>query len=424
VEALDGVNLFIKKGEILGLVGETGCGKSVTSLSMLMLVPPPGRIEGGTIRFGDSSEQQDILSMDENSLRRIRGKDISMIFQEPRAYLNPVYTVENQISEVMLVHRNEELLEKSIASLQKNLAKKRKPRLSAQALERVETKKRQTEEQIARLEKQKSDLEKQKGTEKLRAKLVQQQTKLLGRKADLEEQIAGIPSNLEVRIYKRQLRAHSRGSRLAARFYSRLSRKRQFASEVKGEVVHVLRSVEISDPERVASMYPHELSGGMAQRVVIAMALSCNPTMLIADEPTTNLDVTVQAQILNLIHTLKKTMGSSILYITHDLGVVAQSCDRVAVMYAGNVVETADVFELFSTPLHPYTRALLDSIPRPGVAFKSIPGLVPSLINPLKGCRFHDRCSYAMEACLHVKPVFLEVKPGHYVSCHLYGGIK
>jgi peptide/nickel transport system ATP-binding protein len=424
VEALDGVNLFIKKGEILGLVGETGCGKSVTSLSMLMLVPPPGRIEGGTIRFGDTSEQQDILSMDENSLRRIRGKDISMIFQEPRAYLNPVYTVENQISEVMLVHRNQELLEKSIASLQKNLTKKRKPRLSAQALERLEKKKRQTEEQIARLEKQKTDLEKQKGAEKRRAKLVERQTKLLGRKADLEEQIAGIPSNLEVKIYKRKLRTHSRGSRLAARFYSRLSRKRQFAAEVKGEVIHVLRSVEISDPERVASMYPHELSGGMAQRVVIAMALSCNPTMLIADEPTTNLDVTVQAQILNLIQTLKKTIGSSILYITHDLGVVAQSCDRVAVMYAGNVVETADVFELFSTPLHPYTRALLDSIPRPGVAFKSIPGLVPSLINPLKGCRFHDRCSYAMEACLHVKPVFMEVKPGHYVSCHLYGGIK
>jgi peptide/nickel transport system ATP-binding protein len=171
-------------------------------------------------------------------------------------------------------------------------------------------------------------------------------------------------------------------------------------------------------------MYPHELSGGMAQRVVIAMALTCNPTLLIADEPTTNLDVTVQAQILNLIKILKKNMGSSILYITHDLGVVAQSCDRVAVMYAGNVVETADVFELFSTPLHPYTRALLESIPRPGEDFKSIPGMVPSLINPLQGCRFHDRCSYAMDVCLKVKPAFMEVKKEHYVSCHLYGGSK
>jgi peptide/nickel transport system ATP-binding protein len=171
-------------------------------------------------------------------------------------------------------------------------------------------------------------------------------------------------------------------------------------------------------------MYPHELSGGMAQRVVIAMALACNPTLLIADEPTTNLDVTVQAQILNLIKILKKNMGSSILYITHDLGVVAQSCDRVAVMYAGNVVETADVFELFGSPLHPYTRALLESIPRPGEAFKSIPGMVPSLINPLQGCRFHDRCSYAMDVCLNVKPAFMEVKKEHYVSCHLYGGSK
>ena len=187
----------------------------------------------------------------------------------------------------------------------------------------------------------------------------------------------------------------------------------------------VLKSVEIPDPERVAEMYPHELSGGMAQRVVIAMALACNPTMLIADEPTTNLDVTVQAQILNLIKVLKKNMGSSILYITHDLGVVAQSCDRVAVMYAGNVVETADVFETFSAPLHPYTIALLESIPRPGEPFKSIPGIVPSLINPLRGCRFHDRCSYAMEICPKVKPPFREVKSGHYVSCHLYyGGSK
>jgi peptide/nickel transport system ATP-binding protein len=196
------------------------------------------------------------------------------------------------------------------------------------------------------------------------------------------------------------------------------------SAEARKQVIDVLKSVEISDPERVANMYPHELSGGMAQRVVIAMALACNPMLLIADEPTTNLDVTVQAQILNLIKALKKSLGSSILYITHDLGVVAQSCDRVAVMYAGNVVETADVFEIFSSPLHPYTRALLESIPRPGKPFKSIPGIVPSLINPLKGCRFNDRCPYAMDVCLSMKPAFMEVKKEHYVSCHLYGGSK
>lgn len=402
VEALDGVNIFIKEGEILGLVGETGCGKSVTSLSIMKLVPPPGRIEGGRIILSGGPKRQDILTMGDDSIRLMRGKDISMIFQEPRAYLNPVYTVENQISEVMYVHRKNELLEKSITSLQKKLMEKRKPR---------------SEEQRAKFEKQKAELEKRKGAEEHKAKLGEPE-------ADLEEKAAGIPSNYEIRIYKRMLRARSRTSRLIAGFFSRFIRKRQLTAEARKEVVRILKSVEIPDPERVAGMYPHELSGGMAQRVVIAMALTCNPTLLIADEPTTNLDVTVQAQILNLIRMLKKNIGSSILYITHDLGVVAQSCDRVAVMYAGNVIETADVFETFSSPLHPYTRALLESIPRPGEPFKSIPGMVPSLINPLKGCRFHDRCSYAMEVCQNVKPAFMEVKKGHYVSCHLYGGSK
>jgi oligopeptide/dipeptide ABC transporter ATP-binding protein len=347
VEALDGVNLTVREGEILGLVGETGCGKSVTSLSILMLVPPPGRIEGGTVRF-DKLGGADILKMDDASLRSMRGKDISMIFQEPRAYLNPVYSVEDQISEVMLVHRESEFLNKA-----------------AQALE---SKKRR---------------------------------------------------RFESRIYRRLAKKpHSR----VERFISRFSRKRQFKEEVRKEVVQVLKSVEIPDPERVAGMYPHELSGGMAQRVVIAMALACNPMMLIADEPTTNLDVTVQAQILNLVKSLRDNFKSAILYITHDLGVVAQVCDRVAVMYAGNVVETAGVFEIFESPLHPYTRALLESIPRPGKAFKSIPGIVPSLINPISGCRFRDRCSYAMEICRKVKPPFDEVKKDHFVACYLYGG--
>jgi peptide/nickel transport system ATP-binding protein len=347
VEALDGVNLTLREGEILGLVGETGCGKSVTSLSILMLVPPPGRIEGGKIRF-DKQGGADILRMNDASLRSMRGKDISMIFQEPRAYLNPVYTVEDQISEVMLVHRQVEFFSKAIQALQARKSK-----------------------------------------------------------------------GLELNVYRRL--AKNPESRIGG-FIGRFSRKRQFKDEVRNEVVRVLKSVEIPDPERVAHMYPHELSGGMAQRVVIAMALACYPTMLIADEPTTNLDVTVQAQILNLVKQLRDNFKSSILYITHDLGVVAQVCDRVAVMYAGNVVETADVFELFGSPLHPYTRALLESIPRPGKAFKSIPGIVPSLINPLSGCRFRDRCPYAMEICLKVKPPFDEVKKGHFAACYLYGG--
>lgn len=409
VEALDGVNLFVKEGEILGLVGETGSGKSVTSLSIMMLVPPPGKIEDGRIVLSGVSGQQDILTMNDDSLRRMRGKEISMIFQEPRAYLNPVYTVRDQISEVMLVHRKKELLSSSVASLKKKLMEKQKSKFEKRTAK--------LEKQRAKIEMEIGGLEKRKGSKNLKARLEKQKAKLEGR-------IADVPSNYEIKVYERMIKARSLVARLTSRLFSRFSRKRQFTAEVKKDVVRILKSVEIPDPERVAGMYPHELSGGMAQRVVIAMALACNPTLLIADEPTTNLDVTVQAQILNLIKLLKKNFSSSILYITHDLGVVAQSCDRVAVMYAGNVVETAEVFETFESPLHPYTRALLESIPRPGEPFKSIPGIVPSLINPLRGCRFHDRCSYAMEVCQNVKPTFMEVKKGHYVSCHLYGGSK
>jgi oligopeptide/dipeptide ABC transporter ATP-binding protein len=349
VEALDGVNVSLREGEILGLVGETGSGKSVTSLSVMMLVPAPGRIEGGAIYVKNDSGKNDVLLMDDASLRSMRGKDISMIFQEPRAYLNPVYTVENQISEVILVHRKQELLKNALDVLEK----------------------------------------KRRG------------------------------STVEAKNYRRMLK---NPRSLGVRFIQKFSSKKTLKNEVRKEVAKVLKSVEIPDPERVCRMYPHELSGGMAQRALIAMALACNPKVLIADEPTTNLDVTVQAQILNLVRLLKRDFNSSILYITHDLGVVAQLCDRVAVMYAGNVVETADVFEIFGSPFHPYTRALLESIPNPEKGFKSIPGIVPGLINPISGCRFRDRCSYAMEICQKVKPQFLEVKKGHSVACYLYGG--
>jgi peptide/nickel transport system ATP-binding protein len=263
--------------------------------------------------------------------------------------LNPVYTVDDQIGEVMLVHRKQEFVKNALDSLEK----------------------------------------------------------------------MGKGKSLEANSYRHILK---NPKSLNTRLMQRFSRNKGLKSEVRKEVVKVLKSVEIPDPERVADMYPHELSGGMAQRVVIAMALACNPKVLIADEPTTNLDVTVQAQILNLIRMLKKNYNSSILYITHDLGVVAQLCDRVAVMYAGNVVETADVYELFNSPLHPYTKALLESIPRPGEGFKSIPGIVPSLINPISGCRFRDRCSNAMEICQKIKPPFIELKKDHFVACYLYGG--
>jgi len=351
VEALDGVNLKVKPGEILGLVGETGCGKSVTSFSILQLVPPPGAIEEGEIYFNKDGKVIDVRGLHKEAIRQMRGKEIAMIFQEPRAYLNPVYTVETQIGEVLLTHRGKDLLERAMQTLKKT-----------------------------------------------------------GRKASFEN-----------RVYKMML---IKPKSITTRIMSRFCSKKALKAEILKEVVNLLRSVGIADPERVAKMYPFELSGGMAQRAVIAMALSCQPVMLIADEPTTNLDVTVQAQILNLIKELRENYKSSILYITHDLGVIAELCDRVAVMYAGNVVETANVYELFDSPLHPYTKALLESIPRPGVEFKSIPGIVPSLINPPKGCRFHDRCEFEMDVCRKVKPEFIEVKKDHFVACHLYGGSK
>jgi len=359
VKALDGVTLNLVNGEILGLVGETGCGKSVTSLSTLSIVIPPGKIQGGQIWFNVKGKSYDLLSLSEATMRRIRGRYISMIFQEPRAALNPVYTVGNQIGEVFLLHRKEELIKSTIDQIKKDLAR---------------------------------------------------------------------ASNLKRWIYRRELFLYEKMLKNPKSFLIKSASKipiiRRFQNRVQNEArkraIEMLKLLNIPDPGRVVDMYPHELSGGMAQRVVIAMALSCNPFMLIADEPTTNLDVTVQAQILLLIKELQKKFGSSVLYVTHDLGVVAETCDRVAVMYAGNVVEIADVIALFKKPLHPYTQGLLESIPRPGEKFVSIPGTVPSLVNPPKGCRFHDRCKYALEICPNVKPQLVEVENGHMVACHLY----
>jgi len=361
VKALDGVDLDIKKGEILGLVGETGCGKSVTSLSTLAMVISPGMIESGQIEFDAGRKEVDLLNIKQRDLLKIRGSLISMIFQEPRAALNPVYTVGDQIAEVYLHHRREELLKAAISEAEK-------------------------------------DVEKATGFKRSWYK----------RELSLLEAMLKNPNSLKVGFASR--------IPILKRFQNRIKHA------VRKEIVELLSLLRIPDPERVIDMYPHELSGGMAQRVVIAMALTCNPTMLIADEPTTNLDVTVQMQILHLIRELKKKLGSSILYVTHDLGVVAELCERVAVMYAGNVVEVADVMTFFKKPLHPYAEALLESIPRPGKKFVSIPGTVPSLINPPSGCRFYDRCRYALEMCPKVKPKLVEAEKGHMVACHLYRG--
>ena len=362
VRALDGVTLNIRQGEILGLVGETGSGKSVTSLSLLSIVIPPGRIEKGQVDIKIKGKTYDLLTLNDATMTKVRGKYISMIFQEPRAALNPVYTIGDQISEVFFHHRKSELIDAAINQLQ-------------------------------------TDLKRASGIKR----------SIYQRELSLFNKMKNKPNSLYLRL--------SQKTPLIRRFQGRMK------TEAKKLIVQILKSLNIPDPGRVVDMYPHELSGGMAQRAVIAMSLACNPVMLIADEPTTSLDVTVQAQILLLIKDLQKRLHTSILYVTHDLGVVAETCDRVAVMYAGNVAEIAGVMELFKKPLHPYTQALLESIPRPGKKFVSIRGTVPSLVNPPKGCRFYDRCDYAMDRCVHEEPQLVEVQKDHFVACHLhYGG--
>ena len=301
VRALENVNLTIQPGEIMGLVGETGCGKSVMARSVLRLIPdPPGKITGGEILF----KGEDILQAHRRRLREIRGNRISMVFQEPMSSLNPVFTVGNQMEEVVILH---------------------------------------------------------------------------------------------------QKVGQSRAQEIC---------------------IQMLQQVKMPDPERVLGKYPHELSGGMRQRVMIAMELSCRPDLLIADEPTTALDVTVQGQVLTILDDLVRRIGVSVLFISHDLGVIAQLCDRVSVMYAGKIVETASVRNLFAAPYHPYTEGLLQAIPSVDTDRDSlmvIPGVVPRLINPPGGCRFHPRCTKRFDPCDKMVPRLFEVGPGHEVACHLYG---
>jgi len=312
VKALEGVSFTLDKGKTLGLVGETGCGKSVTALSITRLIPdPPGKIVSGRILFNG----RDLLKVSEDEMKAIRGKEISMIFQEPIMALNPVYTIGKQIAENVMLHD-----------------------------ERVQSLSR---------------------------------------------------------------------------------RERKTASWERA--IETLKDVGIAEPERVAKSYPHELSGGMCQRAMIAMAMACNPLLLIADEPTTALDVTIQAQILELIKDLIKKFGSSVLVITHNLGVVAETCDDVAVMYAGYIVEKGSVYSVFKEPLHPYTKGLMNAIPnveKKRDRLNSIKGSVPNLISPPSGCRFHPRCEHAMKICSEKVPGLYEESEGHAVACWLYGGAK
>jgi oligopeptide/dipeptide ABC transporter ATP-binding protein len=350
VRALEGIDLDVYKGETLGLVGETGCGKSVTSLSIMRLVPnPPGKIVEGQIIF----KGEDLLKKTEEEMRKIRGEKITMVFQDPMTYLNPVMTIGDQIAEVILLHQD----------LRKDVVKYK------------------IEELKAKLNSQKPD--------------------------------SGAPQSLKSRIDKLE-------SLLEAppKVTNRETRKAALR-----KAIEVLKVVRMPDPEKVIKQYPHELSGGMRQRAIMAMALSCNPDLLIADEPTTSLDVTIQAQILALLNELKKEIGASILLITHDLGIVAETCDRVGVMYAGNIVEISETEALFKKPLHPYTQGLLRAIPKLHEDVKEleiIPGSVPNLIYPPSGCRFHPRCPFKMDICDKEFPPVLEIEPGHSVACYLY----
>ena len=364
VKALENVDLDIYRKETFGLVGETGCGKTVTALSILRLIPPPGQIESGSIYFNinGKGEPIDLLTISDSEIRKIRGSKISMVFQEPSAALNPVYTVGDQISEILLLHQRRELEEKALKAVNKSLSK----------------------------------------TDSFVSKLVQ-------------------PVWLAEKSLYQRLTQNTQ--LLIPRVVSRIPVLRRLLwrlnSEAKKMSISLLKEVEIPDPERVARQYPHQLSGGMKQRSMIAMALACSPRFLIADEPTTALDVTIQAQILELLRRLKIERESSILYITHDLAVAAEICDRVGVMYAGSLCEVAKVDDLFANPLHPYTKALMAAAPKPGEAPLSISGMVPDPLNLPPGCRFHPRCDSTTGICSEQIPEMREIAPEHFVACHI-----
>jgi peptide/nickel transport system ATP-binding protein len=347
VKALDDVDLKIYRGETVGIVGETGCGKSVTALSIVGLLPENARIEGGKILF----KGENLLEKTKQEMREIRAKHIAMIFQDPMTFLNPVMTIGEQLEEVFA------------------LDKKRI------AYEYVRIK-----------------------TEGLKSKL---EDASINDRSIILEQI-------------RKLESLSEPPRLS---------RREEKETIHKMAIEVLSKVLLPEPERILLSYPHELSGGMRQRAMIAMAIARRPDILIADEITTSLDVTVQAQILELLRILRRELNSAIIIITHDLGVVANICDRVAIMYAGNIVEVAPVKEIFKRPLHPYTQGLLKAVPKittNEVRLESIPGSIPDLINPPTGCRFHPRCPYSWELCREVKPTLLETLDGHLVHCHMY----
>jgi len=365
VHAIDDLDLDIRQGETLGIVGETGSGKSMTALAILRLVPYPGKIESGSIVFSgrDSGGELELLKLRDDKMRAIRGDKISMVFQEPGAALNPVFSIGSQISEVFLLHRRQEL--------------------GRRAKERID---------------------------------------------NLLRDGSGFASALSRPFWRWQRRLYSKIAEephaLEPRLLNRLPLFRRLLGRLRDEAslltVNMLKGVEIPDAARVAAHYPHELSGGMKQRAVIAMALACSPELLIADEPTTSLDVTIQAQMLELFRRIKADKGASVLFITHNLGVASEVCDRLAVMYAGRLCEVCTIEELFLHPLHPYTKALLDAVPIPGKELQTIPGALADAFNPPPGCRFHPRCPNATPLCQQDRPKLKEVGKDHMVACYLF----
>ncbi len=357
VKAVDGVSFDIYEDEVLGLVGETGCGKSVTALSILRLVRAPGKIISGEIKFKGTN----LLELNKNEIRAHRGSSITMIFQDPLNSLNPVFSVGKQVSEVFTLHQKDEmkqLRDERVLKRKNNLEEKKS----------LETELKESGERLSEDDKE----------------------ELLSKIKKIKKENVNVPNMKNV------------------------------LSDVSANII---KEVGIADSKEILKRYPHELSGGMRQRVMIAMALSCNPALLIADEPTTALDVTIQAQILDLMKDLKKRFKTSILLITHDLGIIAEMCDRVAVMYSGNIVEYATAEDLYKNPRHPYTQGLIAAIPsveKRDQKLQTIRGMVPNLIYPPSGCRFHPRCDERLEICDKIKPKLNEIGDKYYVACHLF----
>ena len=363
VKALEGVNLEVKEGEIFGIVGETGCGKSVTGYSLMQLLPRTAEVVAGEIIL----DGEEITGASDSRMRQIRGGKIGMIFQDPLSALNPVMKVKDQISEVIRQHQKEELENRTEKIDSGN---ERNPYILWSLI-------------FVSLVSLFYFL-------KLEDSFTDTFAKLL------------FVGSLVGYVFLPEMKSESYSARTAV-------------AEMD-MVVESLRQVRLPNPSQVANSYPHELSGGMQQRVMIAMALAGRPRLLIADEPTTALDVTIQSQILDLLKKLQKETGMTILMITHDLGVVAEMCDRVAVMYAGTVVETGNVSKIFSNPKHPYTQGLLSALPGESKELSSIGGSVPDLLDPPSGCRFNPRCPIAKAHCSVDVPL---LKGEDYkVACH------